>query len=85
MCLLAARTPIKTKLTAKLLTGQYPRIDQRASYATAPPGMSAVINALARDRNISFLDAARQYNNPEVLRGIDEQADELFAYYVTYT
>jgi broad specificity phosphatase PhoE len=64
-------------LTAKLLTGQEPQIDERADYATATPEVSAIINAMASDRRISFWDAAREYNDPEVLRGIDEQAHRL--------
>jgi broad specificity phosphatase PhoE len=66
-------------LTAKLLTGKDPQVDQRAGYATASVEVSNEINALVKDHGISFLDAARQYNNPEVLRGIDEQAHALNA------
>lgn len=61
-------------LTAKLLTGEEPRIDTRASYALAPPAVSAAINALAAQRGISFWDAARQYGDAAVLAGVDEQA-----------
>lgn len=66
-------------LTAKLLTGEDPRVDQRAAYAMATPEASDAINALAQERNISFLDAARLYNDPEVLGGIDGKAHELNA------
>jgi hypothetical protein len=63
--------------SAELLTGREPRIDKRAGFAMAPPEVSAAINALASAENISFLDAARKYNDPEVLHGIDQQAHEL--------
>lgn len=66
-------------LTAELLTGEDPQIDHRASYATAPPAISDEINRLATEHDISFLDAARQYNNAKVLRGIDVQAHALNA------
>jgi hypothetical protein len=64
-------------LTAQLLTGEDPRIDQRAGYATTSPEISSAINGLAISRAISFLDATRLYNDQEVLQGIDEQAREL--------
>lgn len=67
----------RTILTTKLLTRKNPRIDQRAGYATTSLAVSNTINALASERNISFLDAARQYNDPEVLKGIDKKAHEL--------
>jgi hypothetical protein len=41
--------------------------------------LSNTINTLARDGAISFLNAARQYDDTDVLRGIDEQAHELNA------
>lgn len=67
----------RTTLTAKLLTGEEPHIDDRAAYATTSSEISNEIDILAKSHNISFLDAARLYNNPEVLAGIDEQADAL--------
>lgn len=67
----------RAALTAKLLTGEEPRTDQRAAFAMAAPEASDAINALSLERNISFLDAARLYNDPEVLGGIDGKAHEL--------
>lgn len=64
----------RTIMTAKLLTGEGPEIDHRAAYAMTSAEISEEINTLAQERNISFLDAARQYNDPEVLSGIDDQA-----------
>lgn len=64
----------RTILTAKLLTGQDPQIDHRAAYATTPAKISDAINTLASTHKSSFLDAARQYGDPMVLKGIDEQA-----------
>lgn len=69
----------RTILTAKLLTGEDPHIDRRAAYATTSSAISNEISALVQEHNISFLDAARLYDDPEVLRGIDEQAQELNA------
>lgn len=67
----------RTILTAKLLIGRDPLVDKQASYAPAPTAVSETIRNLAKNRGISFLDAARQHNDPEVLRGIDEQAHKL--------
>jgi len=64
-------------LTAKLIAGKGPTIDRRAAYASAPPEISLAINTLAKKHGISFLDAARTHNDPEVLRGIDELLEEL--------
>lgn len=63
--------------SAELLAGRKPSTDERAGFATATPEKSDAINALARKKNISFLDAAIEYDDPEVLRGIDEQAHKL--------
>lgn len=64
----------RTIMTAKLLTGEGPEIDHRAAYATTSAEISNKINTLAQEHNISFLDAARQYNDPTVLDGIEDQA-----------
>jgi broad specificity phosphatase PhoE len=77
-CIISSDTS-RTALTANLLTGEEPRIDHRAAFAMASPAMSNEINDLAAKRAISFLDAARLHNNPEVLAGIDGQAHALNA------
>ena len=64
----------RTVMTANLLTGSEPKTDPRAAYATTPADVSARIAAIASEHGIAFLDAARQDNDAEVLRGIDEQA-----------
>lgn len=69
----------RTILTATLLTGAAPQIDHRAAYATTSSAISSEINGIAGKNGISFLDAARHHNDPEVLRGIDEQAHALNA------
>ncbi len=69
----------RADLTAHLLTGQEPEIDTRAAYATTSAEISNEIAALASQHGLSFLDAARLHNNPEVLAGVDEQAIALNA------
>lgn len=69
----------RTRMTAKLLTGKDPIVDRRAAFATTSAEVSEAINGLAKKHAISFLDAAREYNDAAVLRGIDEQARELNA------
>jgi broad specificity phosphatase PhoE len=67
----------RTIHTATLLTGEEPQPDLRAAYATTAASVSAEISAIASERAISFLDAARLHNNPAVLEGIDEKAHGL--------
>jgi len=64
----------RTIHTASLLTGEEPHPDPRAAYATTAASVSEEISAIAAEHGISFLDAARRHNNPDVLTGIDEQA-----------
>lgn len=67
----------RTQKTAELLTGHKPEVDDRAGFSMAPQQKSDAINRLARESNISFLEAAIKYNDPEVLNGIDAKAKEL--------
>lgn len=64
-------------MTANLLTGVDPAVDQRAAYAETSAAVSSEIDALAREHGVSFLDAARLHNDPEVLSGIEERAHML--------
>lgn len=63
--------------TAFALTGTAPETDERAAFAMAPAEVSNAINALVHEQGISFLDAARQYNDTTVLEGVDSKAREL--------
>jgi broad specificity phosphatase PhoE len=67
----------RAKLTAKLLTGVDARVDTRANMWMASSERSAAINELAAKRNIMFLEAIQQYNDPEVLEGTDSRACDL--------
>lgn len=63
--------------TAERLAGSAPTIDTRAAYATTSAEISSAIDEVAREHNVSFLEAARIYGDPEVLDGIDQQAHAL--------
>lgn len=67
----------RTVLTAKLLTGQQPQIDQRAAYATSSAEVSKAVSQLAAGHGLSFLEAARLYGNEDLIRGIAAQAEAL--------
>lgn len=67
----------RTQKTAELLTGSKPKLDHRAGFFIATKQKSDDINNLANQNKISFLEAAVQYNDPEVLAGIDAKAKEL--------
>jgi broad specificity phosphatase PhoE len=67
----------RARLTARLLTGQEPIIDDRAGFSMSTPEKSVAINTLAKDRGISFLEAVQQYNDQEVLDGVRQKAQEL--------
>jgi len=64
----------RTILTAQLLTGCEPVLDNRAAYATTSAKISDEISTLAAERDTSFLDAARLHNDLAVLAGINDQA-----------
>lgn len=63
--------------SARLMTGVEPIEDARASFATAPPEVSAAIIAIVKERGISFWDAAHIYGDQEVLAGVAKQAGHL--------
>lgn len=67
----------RARETARLLTGTDPEVDTRAGYYMAPPYKSAAINALAAEQGLTFLEALKQYQDPEVLQGVDIKATEL--------
>lgn len=67
----------RTQRTAELLTDQKPEVDNRAGFFMAPPKKSDDINNLASVKNITFLEAAIQYGDSEVLAAIDTKAREL--------
>lgn len=63
--------------TAQILSGQDPRIDDRAGYPMAPQDVSDAINALAAQKGTSFLEAAQLYKNAKVLSDIHDHAQGL--------
>jgi broad specificity phosphatase PhoE len=67
----------RAQLTAKLLTGVEAIVDARAGFYMANSEKSDAINQLAVERGLTFLEAANQYQDKEVLDGIDKKADEL--------
>lgn len=64
----------RAKLTAKLISGQEPTVDERAGFSMSTPAKSIAINALAEDKGIPFLDAVTLYNDREVLAGVEAKA-----------
>lgn len=66
----------RAKLTAKLITGIDAQVDIRAAMWMASAEKSAAINDLAIKQGIMFLEAIAQYNDLEVLKGIDSRAND---------
>jgi broad specificity phosphatase PhoE len=64
----------RTKETARALTDLEPEVDDRAGFAMAPPDLSDEINRIANSKGISFLEAAIEFDHPEVMKGIRDQA-----------
>lgn len=67
----------RAQLTAQLLTGRQPNVDDRANFFMATPTKSTAINALSSSKSIPFLDAVQEFGDSEVLNGIDSKATEL--------
>jgi len=67
----------RASLTAKLLTGAEPVIDERANFSMSSQDKSDAMNKIANERQVPFLEAVQIYNDPEVLAGVDRKADEL--------
>jgi len=67
----------RSKLTAKLISDQEPIVDARADFSMSSPAKSDAINALAREKNIPFLEAVTLYNDKEVLDGVEAKARDL--------
>jgi hypothetical protein len=63
--------------TALLATGVQPVVDARAGFYMATPEKSDLLNKIAKENNISFLEAVVKLNDPEVLAGVDAKATEL--------
>jgi len=63
--------------TAELITGQKPVVDTRCSHYVAPKAKSDLLNALAKEKGISFLEAVVKFNDDEVNQGIGEKAIKL--------
>lgn len=63
--------------TADLMSGQAPIEDERAGFYMATREKSDAINALASAEGLTFLEALQQYNDQEVLDGIDSKATDL--------
>jgi len=63
--------------TALLATGEQPIVDDRAGFYMASPEKSDSLNKIAKENNISFLEAVVKLNDPEVLAGVDAKATEL--------
>jgi broad specificity phosphatase PhoE len=69
----------RAQLTAKLLTGRDPEVDERAGYGKAKtsPELSQKLNKLAKEEGTTFLQQALIVKDPEMMKGIDAQAREL--------
>ena len=67
----------RTIATAKLLSNTHSTPDIRAAYATAPQAESDAINKLASDKGLTFLEAAHEFGDIDVLEGIEMAARRL--------
>jgi broad specificity phosphatase PhoE len=67
----------RTQLTAMLITGAQPEVDERAGFYMATQEKSDAINKLAAEKGITFFEAADIYNDGELLKGITEKAEGL--------
>lgn len=67
----------RAKLTAALVSGAAPTVDERAVFYMASPEKSEAINNLANENQIPFLDAMTQYGDSEVLDGVADKATAL--------
>ncbi len=67
----------RTQETAEILTGIKPKVDPRAGFYMTSPEKSEALNKLAVKKDISFLEAVVEYNDAEVLQGIENKAAEL--------
>ncbi len=63
--------------TALLATGEQPVVDARAGFYMATQEKSDLLNKVAKENNISFLEAVVKLNDPEVLAGVELKAIEL--------
>jgi broad specificity phosphatase PhoE len=67
----------RTRLTALLITGAQPQIEERAGFYETTQEKSDAINELAAAKGITFFEAADVYNNGELLSGINDKAEGL--------
>ena len=67
----------RAQLTAELISGIKPEIDERATFYMASSDKSDAINQLATERSISFLEAVNVFEDDEVISGINNQASLL--------
>lgn len=64
----------RAQLTATLLTGMQPQVEEQAGFTMATPEKSDAINKIAAERNITFFEAAKLYGDSEVLNAIGQKA-----------
>lgn len=67
----------RTIETAELITGRKPVVDARCRHYVAPKAKSDYLNALAKEKGFSFLEAVVEFNDSEVNQGVEEKAIEL--------
>jgi broad specificity phosphatase PhoE len=63
-------------LTAKLISSIDPRIDSRASMYMASSEKSNVINEIAIEKDLTFLEAIYEYADPEIIENTELRAHE---------
>jgi hypothetical protein len=67
----------RTQETAKLVTGNNPKIDSRAGFYMASPEKSKKLNNIAKVKGIPFLEAVLIFDDQEVLQGVEDKATVL--------
>ena len=63
--------------TAHLTTGEQPKVASRAGFYMATQEKSDLLNKIAKENNLSFLEAVIKLNDPGVLAGVETKATEL--------
>ncbi|MFO0703688.1 MAG: phosphoglycerate mutase family protein [Patescibacteria group bacterium] len=69
----------RSEETASLITGTKPQVDKRCGFYMAPKEKSDLLNKIATDRKIPFLNAVAILNDAEVNEGINKKSDELIS------
>ena len=64
-------------LTAKLISRTEPTVDERANFYMAAADKSDAINKISVSMQIPFLAAVNEYNDEEVMVGVNKQASAL--------